>query len=173
MRKCFVVMSGLPGRGKTTLARRLAPHLSLPVIDKDEILERLFESQGSGDASWRRRLSRESDALLQAHATNSDGAILVSHWRLVVVSFAVYASFAIYARDAHRQTSGPSRTTKQKYPTQETWLQDPCPTTFVRDLERPSASTPAARSCPILQCRGQQKRDRRLSERPLRMACAA
>jgi GTPase SAR1 family protein len=82
MRKCFVVMSGLPGSGKTTLAGRLAPHLSLPVIDKDEILERLFESQGSGDASWRRRLSRESDALLQARATNSDGAILVSHWRL-------------------------------------------------------------------------------------------
>ena len=35
----FVVISGLPGSGKTTLARRLAQALNLPLIDKDDILE--------------------------------------------------------------------------------------------------------------------------------------
>jgi glucokinase len=57
----FVVISKLPGSGKTTLARRLAPALNLPVIDKDDILTRFFESKGIGDVAWRRALSRESD----------------------------------------------------------------------------------------------------------------
>jgi predicted kinase len=57
-----VVVSGLPASGKTTLGRQLAGALDLPLIDKDEILESLFDSRGIGDASWRRKLSRESDA---------------------------------------------------------------------------------------------------------------
>src|SRR6516225_4532857 len=81
-RKRFVVVSGLPGSGKSTLARNLAPALSLPVIDKDQILDCLFESEGVGDATWRRALSRESDSILEREATSSDGAILVSFWRL-------------------------------------------------------------------------------------------
>jgi shikimate kinase len=48
------VVSGLPGSGKSTIARRLGPLINLPVIDADDILERLVESKGVGDASWRR-----------------------------------------------------------------------------------------------------------------------
>jgi glucokinase len=77
----FVVISGLPGSGKTTLGRRLAPILDLPLIDKDDILNRLFESKGIGNAAWRRTLSRESDVILQQEASSSNGAILVSFWR--------------------------------------------------------------------------------------------
>src|SRR4029079_5534788 len=82
MRKPFVVISGLPGSGKTTLARRLAPALNLPLIDKDDILDRLFESKGIGNAAWRRTLSRESEVILQHEAARSDGAVLVSFWRV-------------------------------------------------------------------------------------------
>jgi CRP-like cAMP-binding protein len=78
----FVVVSGLPGSGKTTIARALAPLLRLPVIDKDEILERLFESKGIGDAAWRRQLSREADAILQSEASASAGAIVSSFWHV-------------------------------------------------------------------------------------------
>ncbi len=78
----FVVVSGLPGSGKSTLAQRIAPQLGLALIDKDDILERLFEEKGTGDADWRRKLSRESDLILQREASESNGAVLVSHWRL-------------------------------------------------------------------------------------------
>jgi glucokinase len=82
MRRRFVVVSGLPGSGKSTLARQLAPALNLPLIDKDEILDRLFELKGIGDATWRRALSRKSDVILQREAASFDGAVLVSFWRL-------------------------------------------------------------------------------------------
>jgi hypothetical protein len=82
MQRAFVVVSGLPGSGKTTLARRLAPALVLPLIDKDDILDRLFEERGVGDAAWRRSLSRESDRMLQEEAERSDGAVLVSLWHV-------------------------------------------------------------------------------------------
>jgi glucokinase len=75
----YVVVSGLPGSGKSTLARQLAVALDLPLLDKDTILESLFELKGVG---CRRELSRESDVMLQAEAMASEGAVLVSHWRL-------------------------------------------------------------------------------------------
>jgi energy-coupling factor transporter ATP-binding protein EcfA2 len=83
MNKAFVVVSGLPGSGKSTLANHLSPLLNLPVIDKDDILERLFRAKGVGDLAWRRALSRESDELLRTEALNRDGALLVSFWHLL------------------------------------------------------------------------------------------
>jgi AAA domain len=76
----FVIVSGLPGSGKTTVAEALAPLLHLPVFDKDTILEQLFETRGIGDASWRRQLSREADDLLQAAVSSCAGAVVTSFW---------------------------------------------------------------------------------------------
>jgi hypothetical protein len=83
MRRPFIVISGLPASGKSTLARRLGPALNLPVIDKDDILETFFQARGIGDAAWRRTLSRESDEILQQRAmAAADGAVLASFWRV-------------------------------------------------------------------------------------------
>lgn len=77
----YVIVSGLPGSGKSTLARRLAPALGLPLLDKDDILEALFDSLGIGDADWRKRLSRSADEVLRRLATQMEGAILATWWR--------------------------------------------------------------------------------------------
>ncbi len=77
----LVIVSGLPASGKSTLARKLAPALALPLLDKDDILEGLFEAVGTGDADWRQRLSRASDEILERLAQRSSGAVLTSFWR--------------------------------------------------------------------------------------------
>jgi hypothetical protein len=82
----FVVVSGLPGSGKTTLARKLAPALTLPLFDKDDILEGLFDALGVGDADWRQRLSRASDEIFERLAKTSNGAVLTSFWRTPEIS---------------------------------------------------------------------------------------
>ena len=77
----FIVMSGLPGSGKTTVGRRLAQGFGLPMLDKDDILEALFDSLGIGDAEWRNRLSRAADEVLRRLADQTSGAVLTSFWR--------------------------------------------------------------------------------------------
>ena len=78
--RLFVLVSGLPASGKTTVARAVGPLLGLPVIDKDDILDALFEAEGTGDSAWRRELSRRSDVLFRAEAEASSGAVLTSFW---------------------------------------------------------------------------------------------
>jgi shikimate kinase len=80
--KRFVVVSGLPGSGKTTVAQALASLLKLPLFDKDTILEQLFETKGVGDAVWRRQLSRESDVLVRSVVPSSGGAVVTSFWHV-------------------------------------------------------------------------------------------
>jgi predicted kinase len=60
----LVIVSGLPCSGKTTLARRLAKELALPLIAKDDIKESLFDSLGWSDREWSKRLGRATYPLL-------------------------------------------------------------------------------------------------------------
>jgi predicted kinase len=59
-----IVVNGLPATGKTTLARRLATELRLPLLAKDIIKETLFETLGWSDREWSRRLGGATMALL-------------------------------------------------------------------------------------------------------------
>jgi glucokinase len=80
-----VVVSGLPGSGKTTLARQLAPLLDLPVLDKDDFLESLFrratEDHREIDSELRYELSRQADEILIERLKTTARAIVVSFWR--------------------------------------------------------------------------------------------
>lgn len=61
-----IIVTGAPGTGKTTLARRLASHYGLPLLAKDAIKESLFDSLGCCDRAWSQQLSRASLLLLYA-----------------------------------------------------------------------------------------------------------
>ena len=59
-----VIVNGLPGVGKTSLAARIAAALGWPLLTKDMLKEQLFDSIGWGDRAWSRKLSRASLDLL-------------------------------------------------------------------------------------------------------------
>jgi predicted kinase len=63
-RPLVLIVSGPPCTGKTTLARRLATSLTLPLMTKDTIKEVLFETLGVSDRAWSRRLGAASMELL-------------------------------------------------------------------------------------------------------------
>lgn len=76
----LIVVSGLAASGKTTVGRLLSEHLRMPLIDKDVILEALFDSLGCDNHDQRYRLSRASDEVLYALAESSGAAVLVNWW---------------------------------------------------------------------------------------------
>ena len=63
-RTLLLIVLGPPATGKTTLARRLAADLSLPLMTKDTIKEMLYETLGCEDVEESRRLGYASIMLL-------------------------------------------------------------------------------------------------------------
>ena len=76
-----IYITGLPGAGKSTIGKYVSDFLSIPMLDKDDYLEALFESRGVGDSNWRHKLSREADQLFKNDAELKNKSVLVSHWR--------------------------------------------------------------------------------------------
>lgn len=67
----LIVVCGAPASGKTTLARRLAAELRVPLLEKDVIKESLAEVLSTPDRDASRRIGGASTKLLYdiAHAT--------------------------------------------------------------------------------------------------------
>jgi predicted kinase len=76
----FVVVSGPPASGKTTLSRAIAPVLELPLIAKDTIKQALMTVLAVPDVAASRVIGRASVAALLAVAAESGGAVLESVW---------------------------------------------------------------------------------------------
>jgi predicted kinase len=76
----FVVVSGPPASGKTTLARAVAPALGLPLIAKDTIKHGLMTVLPVPDVETSRLLGTASVAALLAVAAETGGAVLESVW---------------------------------------------------------------------------------------------
>ena len=60
----LILITGLPGTGKSTLARTLARHYAMPLICKDAIKEPLFDTFGAPEREDSRRLSNASFAVM-------------------------------------------------------------------------------------------------------------
>ena len=80
-RQRFVVVSGPPASGKSTLAPGLAVALGLPLLAKDTIKDALMEVLGAPDIGASRLLGRASvRALLAVARQCPGGAVLESVW---------------------------------------------------------------------------------------------
>ena len=79
MRK-YIFISGIPASGKTTLGREISRELGYPFLDKDEILEAMYDSLGTGDPNWRETLSRSADTILQRLVSVQDNVVFTSWW---------------------------------------------------------------------------------------------
>ena len=78
----LVVVSGLPASGKTTLAKRLADELRLPLLAKDDIKELLFEVFPQKDRDWSTVQGRTSIAMMYAGAE----ALLTAGYSVMIES---------------------------------------------------------------------------------------
>jgi len=77
----IVVVSGIPGSGKTTLAKQLAPILGVPLISKDVIKESLMDALGSGEMTWAMQLSRGAHVVMYDLAREMQhGVVLEAHF---------------------------------------------------------------------------------------------
>jgi predicted kinase len=81
----LMIILGSPASGKTTLARQLAVDLHVPCLCKDDIKEALFETLGTGEREWSRRLSEASFGAMAALAGVQIAAglccIVEGNWR--------------------------------------------------------------------------------------------
>jgi predicted kinase len=77
-----VVVAGIPGSGKTTLARALAGELGIPVVSKDTIKEALFDALDTGDLEWSQQLGLAAHRVMYALVADLESVVLESHfWR--------------------------------------------------------------------------------------------
>jgi predicted kinase len=73
-----VVVTGVPGSGKTTLGRALAQALEAPFLALDAIKERLYESSGGALLGVDLRLAAERE--LSARLSAYEGRVVVDIW---------------------------------------------------------------------------------------------
>jgi hypothetical protein len=77
----YVIISGLPAAGKSTVGAALASRAELPLFDKDDFLERLFAEFPPTTSLDRRQLSHRADRAFQSTVESSHGGIAVSWWK--------------------------------------------------------------------------------------------
>lgn len=80
MRNLYVIVSGAPGAGKSTLARALSPALGLPLIMKDTIKEALGDALPVNSADESKRLGLATINVMYALMRDNVGGVFESTW---------------------------------------------------------------------------------------------
>lgn len=62
--KKLIIIHGIPGSGKTTIANKLSGDLAMPYIGKDTIKEFLFDELGVRDREWSRQIGGTATDML-------------------------------------------------------------------------------------------------------------
>ncbi len=82
---CVVRITGHPATGKSTLGQKLADRYSLPLITKDAIKERIFDTLGYSDKAWSLKVSAAShriiDFLLKQELATGHSLIVESNFK--------------------------------------------------------------------------------------------
>jgi predicted kinase len=76
----YVVVTGAPASGKSTLSMTLAPALGLPLLAKDTIKGALVDALGAADVEESRRLGQAAVTALLAVAVEARCGVLDSVW---------------------------------------------------------------------------------------------
>ena len=79
--KLLIIVTGLPGSGKTSLAIPLAVELGVSLLSKDVIQETLFDHLKPENREASRRLNEASYAVLLEVARVARGAVVEGFWR--------------------------------------------------------------------------------------------
>ena len=75
-----VVVTGLPGAGKTTVSRALSKALTLPLLSKDAIKESLFDVLGVRDREWSLQLGVAANKVLWTLLSHCPAGAIVDMW---------------------------------------------------------------------------------------------
>jgi adenylate kinase family enzyme len=78
--RTVVVVTGIPGAGKTTLSRALSKTLTLPLLSKDAIKESLFDVLGVKDREWSLQLGAAANNVLWSLLSNCPAGAIVDMW---------------------------------------------------------------------------------------------
>lgn len=60
----LIIIAGMPATGKSTLAKKISEKLQIPILEKDEIKEEMFDTLGYANLTEKRKLDIAANAIL-------------------------------------------------------------------------------------------------------------